>query len=107
VTATEPGRLRGPRLGLRGPPSGARPGGALRAGEPQTVEIVFDAADPNPRCRVPLEFSHLAFNVEGTVEVASRQEWGLSYGLLPSAGTRQAGPISCAMHASASGSSCG
>lgn len=58
-------------------------GASLRVGEPQMVEIVFDQADPSSRCRAPLDFRNLAFNVEGTTEVASRQEWALSYRLVP------------------------
>jgi len=56
---------------------------ALQAGEPQTVEIVFDRPDEGGRCRTPLELTDLAFNVEGTIEVASRQEWAFRYRLVP------------------------
>ncbi len=62
---------------------GRAEGMALRAGEPQAVEIVFDQPDTSGRCRTPLDISDLAFNVEGTVEVASRQEWALAYRLAP------------------------
>jgi hypothetical protein len=55
----------------------------LRAGEPQTVAIVFDQVDASDRCRTPLELTDLAFNVEGTIQVASRQEWALRYQLSP------------------------
>ncbi len=55
----------------------------LRAGEVQTVEIVFDQAGSADRCGTPTDITDLAFNVEGTVEVASRQEWGLRYTLAP------------------------
>jgi hypothetical protein len=55
----------------------------LRAGEPQTVGVVFDQVDPSDRCRTPLDITDLAFVVEGTVEVASRQEWALRYQLAP------------------------
>ena len=57
--------------------------GSLRAGEPQTVEIVFDEPAVTDHCRVPLDIVNLAFNVEGTIEVASRQEWALAYHLTP------------------------
>jgi len=56
---------------------------ALRAGEAQTVEVVFDQVDGSDRCRTPLDLTDLAFNVEGTVEVAARQEWTLRYPLAP------------------------
>jgi hypothetical protein len=62
---------------------GLAAGGSLRTGEAQTVEIAFDQADTSGRCRTPLDLSDLAFNVEGTVEVASRQEWALAYRLAP------------------------
>jgi hypothetical protein len=58
-------------------------GGSLTAGTPATVEVVFDEAGPSDRCRPPLELRNLAFAVEGTVEVASRQEWALVYRLRP------------------------
>jgi hypothetical protein len=59
------------------------PGGALQAGTAETVAVVFDEADTSGRCRTPGDLRDLAFNVEGTVEVASRQEWSLAYRLLP------------------------
>jgi hypothetical protein len=55
----------------------------LRAGEAQTVEVVFDLPAAGDRCRTPLEITDLALTVEGTIEVASRQEWGLRYRLVP------------------------
>ena len=58
-------------------------GATLRAGEPQTVEMVFDQADSSTRCGTPLDLRDLAFNVEGTTSVASRQEWALAYLLVP------------------------
>lgn len=58
-------------------------GGGLRSGEPQTIEIAFDQPDTSGRCRLPLDLTDLAFGVEGTIEVASRQEWGLRYRLAP------------------------
>jgi len=62
---------------------GRTTGAAVGAGEPQTVEIVFDQADASDRCRTPLDLSDLAFNVEGSIEVAARQEWALAYHLVP------------------------
>jgi hypothetical protein len=56
---------------------------ALRAGEAQTVEAVFDTAYHGDRCATPVEITNLAFVVEGVVEVASRQEWALRYRLAP------------------------
>jgi hypothetical protein len=55
----------------------------LRAGEVQAVEVVFDQVDESDRCRTPLDLTDLALTVEGTVEVAARQEWGLHYRLDP------------------------
>jgi hypothetical protein len=62
---------------------GRTTGGAVRGGEPQTVEIVFDQADPSDRCRTPLDVTDLAFNVEGSTDVGARQEWALAYRLVP------------------------
>jgi hypothetical protein len=56
---------------------------SLHAGESQTIEVVFDQVDASDRCRTPLDLTDLALVVEGTVEVASRQEWGLRYRLAP------------------------
>jgi hypothetical protein len=58
-------------------------GFSLRSGESQTVGVVFDQVDPSDRCRTPLDLTDLAFDVEGTIEVASRQEWALRYQLAP------------------------
>ncbi len=55
----------------------------LRAGEAQMVEVAFDLSATGDRCRTPLEITDLALTVEGTTEVASRQEWGLRYRLAP------------------------
>ena len=61
-----------------------RTGGlALRAGEAQTVEMIFDLPAASDRCKTPLEIADLALSVEGTVEVASRQEWAMRYHLAP------------------------
>jgi hypothetical protein len=56
---------------------------SLRAGEPQTIQVVFDQVDASDRCRTPLDLTDLALAVEGTIEVASRQEWVLRYRLAP------------------------
>lgn len=56
---------------------------ALRAGEARTIEILFDQPDTSGRCRIPLDLIDLALGVEGTTEVASRQEWGIPYHLAP------------------------
>jgi hypothetical protein len=56
---------------------------SLRAGESQTIDVVFDQVDASDRCRTPLDLTDLALSVEGTVEVASRQEWALRYRLAP------------------------
>jgi hypothetical protein len=56
---------------------------ALKAGEAQTVEVVFDTADTGGFCGTPLDITHLAFVVEGVTQVASRQEWALRYHLDP------------------------
>ena len=49
---------------------------ALRAGEATTVEVVFDDSDA---CATPFEIATMAVVVEGTIEVASRQEWSIHY----------------------------
>jgi hypothetical protein len=62
---------------------GRTEGFALRAGEPQDIEVVLDVPDRSDRCRTPLDLTDLAMTVEGTIEVASRQEWALRYQLAP------------------------
>jgi hypothetical protein len=52
----------------------------LTAGQSRPVELVFDQAD---NCGVPLTIATMAVVVEGTVEVASRQEWALAYTFSP------------------------
>ena len=51
----------------------------LAAGS-QTIEVVLDQADA---CRTPVDIRTMAAVVEGPVEVASRQEWGIRYRFLP------------------------
>lgn len=53
---------------------------ALRAGEDTTLQVVLDPSDP---CETPVSITDLATNVEGTVEVASRQEWRIGYTFAP------------------------
>jgi hypothetical protein len=53
---------------------------SLRAGEPRVVEVVFDESDA---CTTPFEIATMAAVVEGTVEVASRQEWSIHYSFTP------------------------
>ena len=48
----------------------------LQQGQSRSVELVFDRAD---NCGVPVTISTMAVVVEGTVEVASRQEWTIGY----------------------------
>jgi hypothetical protein len=62
---------------------GRADGFTLRAGEPQDVDVVFDVAAQSERCHTPLDTTDLAFVVEGTIEVASRQEWAVHYLLAP------------------------
>ena len=53
---------------------------ALRAGEARMVEVVFTEYDA---CATPFEIATMAAVVEGTVEVASRQEWAVHYSFMP------------------------
>ena len=52
----------------------------LRAGQAVSVQIVLD---PVEGCVTPLTITDLAAVVEGTVEVASRQEWRIGYTFAP------------------------
>ena len=60
---------------------GQVPGFALQAGQAQPVEVVLDQADSF--CRTPLTITNMAAVVEGTIEVASRQEWAIAYEMRP------------------------
>jgi hypothetical protein len=62
---------------------GRADGFTTRAGEPRDVDVVLDVPDRSGRCRTPLDLTDLAFNLEGTIEVASRQEWAIRYRLTP------------------------
>jgi hypothetical protein len=53
---------------------------ALRAGEVERIDVSLDDADD---CRTPADIRTMAAVVEGPVEVASRQEWGLRYTFRP------------------------
>jgi hypothetical protein len=53
----------------------------LAAGQASRVELVFDQADDT--CRTPLTIADMDAGVEGTVEIASRQEWAVRYGFAP------------------------
>lgn len=52
----------------------------LVAGQPQTVEIVFDEADD---CPTPVTITHMATVVSGPSAVGSRQEWAVPYTFQP------------------------
>ncbi len=57
-------------------------GFTLEAQQPREVELVFDTPDLDA-CAPPATIAHLAVVIEGTVEVASRQEWAVVYQLDP------------------------
>jgi hypothetical protein len=52
----------------------------LRPGQAEELEVLLDEAGD---CRTPADIRTMAAVVEGTVEVASRQEWGIRYTLMP------------------------
>lgn len=56
------------------------PGFLLEAGVAREVTLTFDQADA---CQVPLDIANLAVNVEGVVQVSSRQEWAVSFAFRP------------------------
>jgi hypothetical protein len=53
---------------------------SLRAGEETAIQVVLDPSDD---CLTPWVITDLAANVEGTIEVASRQEWTIGYTFAP------------------------
>ncbi len=53
---------------------------SLRAGEAQSLQVVLD---PSDTCAVPFAISDMAAVVEGTGELASRQEWAIGYTFAP------------------------
>lgn len=53
---------------------------SLRPGVVERVDVALDEADD---CRTPTDIRTMAAVVEGTIEVASRQEWGVRYAFLP------------------------
>lgn len=60
----------------------ARGGGfQLAANTTFPVDLVFD--EVNPACGLPFESLDMGVSVEGTVEVASRQEFGIRYRFAP------------------------
>jgi hypothetical protein len=59
------------------------PSFTLVRGMPHDVEVVFEPDDTDAACPTPLDLTHLAVVVEGTVEVFARQEWALRYRLVP------------------------
>jgi hypothetical protein len=52
-------------------------GFSLAANTTPIVDLVFDQFDP--RCPLPFDSTDLAVTIEGTTEVASRQEFGIRY----------------------------
>ena len=53
----------------------------LVAGQPRQVEMVFD--QPDDVCAPPLTIATMDAGVEGSVGIASRQEWAVRYSFLP------------------------
>jgi hypothetical protein len=52
----------------------------LRAHEAQSLQVVLD---PSATCAVPFAITDMAANLEGPVEVVSRQEWAIGYTFAP------------------------
>jgi hypothetical protein len=52
----------------------------LRAGEALSLQVVLD---PSDACAVPFAITDMAAVLEGTVELASRQEWSIGYSFAP------------------------
>jgi hypothetical protein len=52
----------------------------LNLGEAQVLQVVLD---PVEACTVPFTITDMAAIVEGPVELASRQEWGIGYTFAP------------------------
>jgi hypothetical protein len=59
---------------------GQVPGFQLEAGLARDVTLTFDQPQG---CQVPLDIANLAVVVEGVVQVASRQEWAVTYAFRP------------------------
>jgi hypothetical protein len=53
----------------------------LGANATVTLELVFD--EVNPACALPFDSLDMGVTIEGTVEVASRQEFGIRYRFTP------------------------
>lgn len=43
------------------------------------MEVVFDSSDASDTCATPMDIGNMAVIVDGSVEIASRQEWGITY----------------------------
>ena len=52
----------------------------LRAGDDAGIDLILDES---ARCATPTAIATMAAVIEGTVEVASRQEWGVTYTFQP------------------------
>lgn len=52
----------------------------LRAGDDEGVDLVLDESG---RCATPTTIATMAAVIEGSVEIASRQEWGVTYTFQP------------------------
>jgi hypothetical protein len=61
--------------------SAAGGGFSLAANTTVTLDLVFDRFDSS--CALPFEVTNMAVNVEGTIEVASRQEFAVRYQFTP------------------------
>lgn len=61
--------------------SAAGPGFPLAASATLSLDLVFDQF--NAACALPFDVTHMAVTVEGTVEVASRQEFDIRYRFTP------------------------
>jgi hypothetical protein len=59
---------------------GQVPGFQLEAGLVRDVTLTFDQPQG---CQIPFDIANLAVVVEGVVQVASRQEWAVSYAFRP------------------------
>jgi hypothetical protein len=53
---------------------------AVRASEAQALQVVLD---PSDACAVPFSITDLSANLEGSVDLASRQEWSIGYTFAP------------------------
>jgi len=51
--------------------------------ETASFDVVFDRADTSQLCRTPVRIINMAAVLEGTIQIATRQEWGLTYDFTP------------------------